>query len=322
MLVVQKASTHRVAPDQRFQYWDQFNASHFVGIRCSSYVPEGLSATLQSLRLDDMTLNLVEGNSHVVERDLTLVKTEPKESVLISIGVGKNAFFYQGKDCEMLNSEYALFYRTDKPYLVGFTDQMRQLSIDIPLQHFQERCQKSLDSPLRIDIQDRSIKLLLRTLYRQINRFMETPIADQASVFQHQTWQLVEALLGLQGSEAGDSSLTLHHQLMARQYMDENLGRADLGVSEVAAALGISPRHLSRLFDAEALSPKQYLLHQRMQQAWSLLTRPRSHRYPIADVACQCGFSSQAHFARTFRQYFDLTPTEARQKGKEAKSRG
>lgn len=313
-LTVQKASTRNVAPEQRFQYWDQFNASHFVGIRCSSYVPEGLAATQHSLHLDGMKLNWIEGNGHVVERDLTLVQAEPKESVLVSIGMGRNAFFYQGKDCEMLEGQYALLYRTDKPYLVGFTDQMRQLTIDIPLDRFRQQCGQGLDGPLRIDTKDRLVKLLVHRLCRQVDRFMQMPDANEADAFQRQTWRLVDAMLARQGSAVDKSSVAMHHRLMAKQYMDENLGRADLGVEEVAAALGISGRHLNRLFSDEELTPRHYLLEQRLQQAWALLTHPRRHGYGIAEVAYQCGFSSQAYFARVFRQRFGLTPTDARQK--------
>ncbi|SEG81512.1 helix-turn-helix transcriptional regulator [Marinobacterium lutimaris] len=313
-LTVQTASTRNVAPEQRFQYWDQFNASHFVGIRCSSYVPEGLAATQHSLHLDGMKLNWIEGNGHVVERDLTLVQAEPKESVLVSIGMGKNAFFHQGKSCEMLEGQYALLYRTDRPYLVGFTDQMHQLTIDIPLEKFHQHSQYSFDSPLRIDTHDRLVNLLIRSLYRQVNRFMQTPDAGEAEAFQRQAWRLIDAMLVRQNSAGDASSVAMHHRLMAKQYMDENLGRADLGVEEVAAALGITSRHLNRLFSEEALTPRQYLLDQRLQQAWALLTDPRRNGYGIADVAYQCGFSSQAYFARVFRRQFGLTPTDARQK--------
>jgi AraC-like DNA-binding protein len=312
MLPIQKASTCHVAPEQRFQYWDQLNANHFVGIRCSSYVPEGLSATLQSLHLDEMKLNRVEGNGHVVERDQVLVKTEPKESVLISIGEGENAFFYQGKHCEMLDSRYAMLYRTDKPYLFGFTDQMRQLSLDMPLHSFHQRYNHDLDRPLRIDTSDRSVRLLIRTLCRQVNRFMATPDSDDMATFQRQTWRLLDALLGQQNSSGQTSVAALHHQLMAKQYMDEHIGRADLDMEEVAGALGISCRHLHRLFSKEQQTPRQYLLDQRLQQAWTLLTNPH-RREGIADVAYRCGFSSQAHFARAFRQRFGLTPSDARQ---------
>ncbi|WP_188748979.1 helix-turn-helix domain-containing protein [Marinobacterium zhoushanense] len=313
-LTVQKASTMNVAPEQRLQYWDQFNANHFVGIRSSSYVPEGLSATQQSLHMDDMKVSWIEGNGHVVERDQALVRAVPKESVLVSIGMGKNAFFYQGKDCAMLDDQYALLYRTDKPYLVGFTNQMSQLTIDIPFEKFRQRCQRDLDSPLRIDTEDRLVKLLIRNLCRQVILFMQAPDADEAEAFQRKAWRLIEAMLGRQESTSDGSSVALHHRLMAKQYMDEHLSRPDLGVEEVAAALGISGRHLNRLFSEEELTPHQYLLEQRLQLAWNLLTHPSRHGYGIADVAYQCGFSSQAHFARVFRRHFGLTPTDARQK--------
>ena len=60
---------------------------------------------------------------------------------------------------------------------------------------------------------------------------------------------------------------------------------------------------------ATGLTPHQYLLRVRVKQAQALL-KDRSKR--LIDVALACGFSSDAHFSRIFRQVVGATPSEYR----------
>ncbi|MBE9102171.1 AraC family transcriptional regulator [Vacuolonema iberomarrocanum] len=84
-------------------------------------------------------------------------------------------------------------------------------------------------------------------------------------------------------------------------HLDQSIKLADL--AEVA---GMSPFHFSRLFkQSMGISPHQYLLQQRVEQAKQLL---KTSKLAIADVALQCGFSSQSHFSKHFRSATGMTP--------------
>ncbi|MES9603980.1 helix-turn-helix domain-containing protein [Actinomadura sp. NPDC000929] len=76
--------------------------------------------------------------------------------------------------------------------------------------------------------------------------------------------------------------------------------------------LGVSVRHLGRIFETAGTTPARHILERRLQRARDELASPAAARTTIADVAYRWGFSSQAHFARRFRARFGLTPSEAR----------
>ncbi|PIE10476.1 MAG: AraC family transcriptional regulator [Rhodobacterales bacterium] len=85
------------------------------------------------------------------------------------------------------------------------------------------------------------------------------------------------------------------------------------GVADYAAALGVTPTHLSRCCKAVSGRPAHALLaDRRMFEARKLL---RNSKAPVAHIARDLGFSSPAYFTRAFRAAEGASPTEFRAKG-------
>lgn len=80
-----------------------------------------------------------------------------------------------------------------------------------------------------------------------------------------------------------------------------------LSLESVAAALGVSAGHLSRLFSRHrATSFRRYLNEKRLERARRLLLDPL---YNVAQVAEACGYPNAAYFARAFRRATGMTPS-------------
>jgi transcriptional regulator GlxA family with amidase domain len=89
--------------------------------------------------------------------------------------------------------------------------------------------------------------------------------------------------------------------------MGDHLSRT-LGIDELAEAIGMSRRHLERLFKRSlGCSPSRHYLDLRLQRARQLL---QAGEGSMAEVAQECGFVSLQHFARCYRQYFGAHPRE------------
>jgi transcriptional regulator GlxA family with amidase domain len=79
-------------------------------------------------------------------------------------------------------------------------------------------------------------------------------------------------------------------------------------VTDVAAAVGYSPRHLSTRFAREyGLPPKVLARLARFHRSRALLqvAQPPS----LATVAAACGFADQAHLTREWRAFAGAPPT-------------
>jgi AraC-like DNA-binding protein len=109
------------------------------------------------------------------------------------------------------------------------------------------------------------------------------------------------------------------HRAAARSYIEERLTDPGLGAAEIAAAVGISERQLSRLFAADGSSIPRHVLIRRLQLAHSILSAasaPDRARVgagsgsrtdaaqTVADVAALCGFTSATYFSHAFRNHF------------------
>jgi AraC-like DNA-binding protein len=82
------------------------------------------------------------------------------------------------------------------------------------------------------------------------------------------------------------------------------------GINASAVQLGLSRRHLHRMFgERVGVSPADYLRLARFATAL-----PRLHAaVSLADVAASSGYFDQAHFCRDFKTFGTMTPTEYRE---------
>lgn len=82
-------------------------------------------------------------------------------------------------------------------------------------------------------------------------------------------------------------------------------------VDDVAAATGLSRRHLTTLVKAETgLAPKTYHRVARLQRSCSDLKRSARHSRPsLAEVAVRAGYTDQAHMTRDWSELAGVTPS-------------
>src|SRR5215831_11188006 len=114
-----------------------------------------------------------------------------------------------------------------------------------------------------------------------------------------------------QGVAADNLSTKLSQNKLRRalQYIEDNLHR-ELTLSDIAAALAISPGHFSHAFrHTVGLPPHQYIVNRRVERAKSLL---RDSDVSISDVANRIGCSSPNIFSVLFNRATGMTPRSYR----------
>jgi AraC family transcriptional regulator len=91
----------------------------------------------------------------------------------------------------------------------------------------------------------------------------------------------------------------------AVEYTQDQLN-ADLTVSGIAQAVGMSSDHFSRLFkESTGQSPYRYVVEARVRKAKELLT---TGKFTISEAAHHFGFVDQSHLTRHFKRVFGLPP--------------
>jgi AraC family transcriptional regulator of arabinose operon len=107
-----------------------------------------------------------------------------------------------------------------------------------------------------------------------------------------------------------DPRITL---MLAR--MQEHLADP-INVDALAAAVNLSGSRLAHLFSQEVgMPPARYLHELRMQRARALLERTV---LPVKQVMTSVGINDPSHFARDFRRYHGLSPSQVRNRASAA----
>jgi AraC family transcriptional regulator of adaptative response / DNA-3-methyladenine glycosylase II len=154
----------------------------------------------------------------------------------------------------------------------------------------------------------------VRTPARRNCRFFATPAQAEAEAFRPCLKCRPELAPG-----AGlpwtvmDASRTL--ALQAATALDASAASGETpSVAELAGRLGVSDRHLRRIFFTEhGVTPLQYLQTRRLLLAKHLLT---DTRMPIAQVALTSGFRSLRRFNAAFADGYRMNPTRLRRAAK------
>jgi AraC family transcriptional regulator len=82
----------------------------------------------------------------------------------------------------------------------------------------------------------------------------------------------------------------------------------DIGLTDIAAATGLSPFHFARMFKASTgLAPHQFLVKRRLERARDLLL---SSDQAISEIALEVGFCDQSHLSAHFKRLYGITPKQ------------
>ena len=95
-----------------------------------------------------------------------------------------------------------------------------------------------------------------------------------------------------------------------KEFVDAKM-EDELTLCQMAHSVELSTAHFSRMFrKSTGESPHHFVLRHRVERAKEML---RAAETRVLDVAVACGFKTQQHFARVFRQMCRVSPTEYRQ---------
>ena len=94
-------------------------------------------------------------------------------------------------------------------------------------------------------------------------------------------------------------------------YMKANLNK-NISMEMLAAQVGFCERRYRQLFKSiYGLTPRAYLKQLKMETAAALL---RNTPISVYELSERLGYSSQFHFSREFKKYYNRTPSEHRKK--------
>ncbi|MEU8193680.1 helix-turn-helix domain-containing protein [Microbispora amethystogenes] len=116
-----------------------------------------------------------------------------------------------------------------------------------------------------------------------------------------------EATAALTPESRRQALLSLIHH-----FIRERLGDPDLNAEMIAAAHGISVRHLYAIFQEQGIGVAGWIRRCRLERCHRDLADPLQRSRPIQAIAARWGFGDAAAFSRNFRAAYGVSPRDHR----------
>jgi len=312
--VVTTANTETVAGRDRFDFWHEVICSAFVRLEAEALPSEQpFQAQISSSDLGVLALSRVHAQPHTVHRSPSLISTEPRDEVLVSLQLsGVGVVIQDDRQAVLEAGDFAL-YDTTRPYNLVMPEEFDMLVLQFDRQFLLERC--PFPEPLTAVRMrsDGNVTAPVSSFLRSLEPFAS---GEENAVSR----QLATSALDLLGVALADhfgdamapGSSGTKHFLRACTYINAYADDPDLDPARIASSIGVSLRYLHQLFRDHNTTVTTYLMRRRLARCRDDLVSGQHRAKTITDIAFSHGFKSPAHFSRCFAEAYGTTPSDAR----------
>jgi AraC-like DNA-binding protein len=296
-----------------FDDWKHLVAESFVPLAARTADVDGFRGQLRSRVLDRMSIVEVTATSHEVHRTPALIAQAGERYFKLNLQLEGTGLLIQDNREALLAPGDLAIYDTNRPYTLAFEEQARMMVVMFPCD--------ALTLPTDYVGQLAAVRMaggtglsgIVGQFIRQLSENLDVLGGPSGSRLATNALDLVSTMLHAEMDIAPDRMKP--QALLAasiREYIEANLSDPLLSPASIAAAHFISTRHLHNVFHESGTTVASWIRSQRLEGARRDLRDPLHAGKSVSTVAARWGFLDAAHFSRTFRDAFGLSPTDWR----------
>ncbi|CAM5244083.1 MULTISPECIES: helix-turn-helix domain-containing protein [Streptomyces] len=307
-------TTDAVPEHRRAAYWSDALARTFAGAEAS--VPVGrCRGRIRTSRLGPVQVVTVEGGPVWIRRPAQPAESLQDGCLMVMSLLEGSAVVSQGYRETHVQPGETVFHDATHPMRIGFTGTFRAACLIFPrgLIGLTETHLKRVPAT-PISRCAPSASLLSPLLARLGDTVPKLPPGTSEVLVRHVVGLLSVLAEERLPEEAGLPQAAQDLLSRIKAYIDQRLGDPDLTPLSIAQTHHISTRYLHKLFEYEDTTASRWIQRRRLERCRRELARRGSAGMTISAVARQFGFSSAAHFSRTFRRMYGMSPAEWRDK--------
>lgn len=310
-----RISTRDVDVDRRFDYWVEMLGSTYVKLDSSSGNSADFYGSITRMGMGEIDLSCVQSTSPLVRRTRRLA-SEPHEACILvhCVHAGMAKVEQRGRLAQIASGDITV-YLSSEPYDLVFNEWSDTRVLKIPL---------SAIKPYVRNLEDLTAQVIRRTSTEAaMLRGMMSNLWDGRYVLSASSMAFISDALvqttaaGLQAAcnganhstNHGASNLDAYYVAKAKAIIQRDIRQPSLNTAAVAMGVGISTRHLSRLFEAEALSVSRMIWTERLEGCRREIARSWRAKRSLNAVAFDWGFNNASHFSKAFRAHFGVSPS-------------
>ncbi|WP_433599283.1 helix-turn-helix domain-containing protein [Nocardia sp. CA-135953] len=301
--------TRFVPANERYDYWHEKVCDHFVPLLVTP-ANRNLQGRIRAVEFADTHVRRVAGTEHRFQRreqDI-LRGGDPEQLNIVFVNRGSTVVEQDGRSAALQAGNFA-FYDSSRPFDFRTHDDFDYTIVLLPKNRLDLPEATLRDCTIRPRSALTGAGIVARRL---ISSFVmsgrEALGPTQASAIQDSLLATVRPLIAVD-EPSFDASM---FRVLARAHIQQHLADPDLSPRTVAAACGISPSYLHRLFDTESRTVAAFIREQRLRTALELLISPAHRRDSIAEIGAACGIVDPASFSRMVRSRFGASPRDLR----------
>jgi AraC-like DNA-binding protein len=242
----------------------------------------------------------VTATSHEVHRTPALIAQAGERYFKLNLQLEGTGLLIQDNREAVLQPGDLAIYDTNRPYTLTFEQQARMMVVMFPCD--------ALSLPPDYVGQLAAVRMDATGLSGIVGQFIR------------QLSENLEVLNGPSGSRLATNApdRMKPQALLAvsiREYIEANLSDPMLSPASIAAAHFISTRHLHNVFHESGTTVASWIRSQRLDGARRDLRDPLHAGKPVGAIAARWGILDAAHFSRTFRDAFGVSPSDWRRGG-------
>ena len=295
--------------------WNDLISTSFTGLTMDPSEPSHFGAHMKRAAFGDMVLAVPQASSSIVRHTRKHVVTAPADSFLLHVQIaGASLNEQRGRRAELLPGDFALCSSLD-PYSVQVHSDSRLFVLRLSNERLR-RLVPDAEDLVCVPVRGGGggvpaiVVEYLSAIWRQLESGALGWVPEE----------LVDSMLqviaaGLQfarPSPAGHRSRSSSRRQQLLSYVGARIHDANLTVSGVANALGMSPRNVSKLMRTEGMGLAAFILEHRLEGTARWLDEPRYAHLTISQLAYAWGFGDLSHFHRVFRRRFGRSPGQYR----------
>jgi len=302
-----QAQTHEI------EGWRQLVNQQFLSLHLEAQRPATFRASLRARRIArSLVAEVSVGLCRVVRsrRDAERSDTGYYKVLWQMSGISRIA---QGAHSGVLQPGMWAVYDTRSAYSIESSEHTRFLSLLVPQD---ERCgwSPAVAALAGLPLDGRGpagvVLASLRGAIEEDNDLDDT----SADILEEALCTLIEQALGQQARSRAIPLQPNAEQKLAhiRAWIAQHAHDPMLSPQAVAQTFDVSRRTLYNLFLAMNTTPRAYIQSARLALASEQLLRPELAHLSVSQVAAQSGFTSAAHFSRSFASHHGCTPAQWR----------
>lgn len=305
-------STVGLEPDAAVRRWEEVLSDGIVPMEVSSLIGEGFEAAWRRYGIGPVDLNFLQAKPQRVHHALSSASQSADDSYeLLFVRSGSLEFKHQRRQVKATTGSIVLLDNA-RPYDLEMNDPVTDcFAVHLPdvwLRKWIPYPKDIIASPITaVNGWGAPLVALLETI--STLGLEQSPMPR--GVVADQLGSLIAMLIASQQEVRQDR----HRDELLRklkQTLADRSHEGGLTPEVVAQQNGISKRYLHLLFAQAGTTFSKVLLDIRLDKASVLLRDRRYDRYQMSDIAWDCGFVDQSHFARTFKRRFLRSPLEYR----------